>query len=385
VRKTIEFGRYEWEQQEIPVETFAVITGEDGKTMYRFTAPNACIFRLRAATTDALGRQARSAISIYAQNEGGRQRVWWDAYWYNLTCGFESEYQRLRVLADRESYRPSDTAEIFIPNPYDEPVQALITVERAGVLRYEVIRIEGDALTYSLPITDDYAPTVYVNVLLVRGVSAENPDPMFIRGDVRLKVEPVARRLKVELTPSAQIAAPGDTMTFGVRLTDSEGNPVQGEVGLALTDEAVLALRPPNSGTLENQFFGQQPLNVRTSTALRALLTVPANTSQTGCGGGGGGGPTPGGNIRDDFVYTPLWATVVTDANGEGSVSVVMPDNLTRWRLDARAVTMDTRVGQSEINVTSTLPLIVRPVVPRFFVAGDRLPLAAVVNNNTDA
>jgi len=46
-------------------------------------------------------------------------------------------------------------------------------------------------------------------------------------------------------------------------------------------------------------------------------------------------------------------------------------DNLTTWRMDARAVTVDTRVGQTSVDIISTKPLLVRPQTPRFFVAGD--------------
>jgi alpha-2-macroglobulin len=102
-------------------------------------------------------------------------------------------------------------------------------------------------------------------------------------------------------------------------------------------------------------------------------------------GGGGGGGGGMGFNVRDDFEYTPLWAPhVVTDENGRASVSVTLPDNLTTWRLDARAVDLNTHVGQTTNEIVSTLPLIVRPAAPRFFVVGDRVTLVAVINNNTD-
>ena len=76
--------------------------------------------------------------------------------------------------------------------------------------------------------------------------------------------------------------------------------------------------------------------------------------------------------VREDFQQTPLWAPhVVTDATGQASVSVTLPDNLTTWRRRAR-LTLDTRVGDAALDVVSTLPLLVRPVTPRFMVVGDR-------------
>ena len=68
--------------------------------------------------------------------------------------------------------------------------------------------------------------------------------------------------------------------------------------------------------------------------------------------------------------------------------SVTLPDNLTTWRLDTRAVTSGdnglTLVGQNTFDLLSTKPLLIRPVTPRFAVVNDVMTLAAIVNNNTD-
>ena len=77
--------------------------------------------------------------------------------------------------------------------------------------------------------------------------------------------------------------------------------------------------------------------------------------------------------VRSAFADTAFWAPEVeTDASGKATVSVTWPDNLTTWRMDARAVTQDTRVGQATLDLISTRLLLVRPQTPRFFVAGRR-------------
>ena len=53
-------------------------------------------------------------------------------------------------------------------------------------------------------------------------------------------------------------------------------------------------------------------------------------------------------------------------------------------RLDARAISQKTYVGDATLDIVSTKPLLVRPSTPRFFVVGDESELAVVVNNNTD-
>ena len=109
-----------------------------------------------------------------------------------------------------------------------------------------------------------------------------------------------------------------------------------------------------------------------------------------GAGGGSGGGKGEGDlgviEVRQDFPDTAFWeATAVTNADGEATVPVTLPDNLTTWRMDARAVTEDTRVGQTTNDLVSTRPLLVRPQTPRFFVAGDQATLGTAVHNNTES
>jgi len=57
---------------------------------------------------------------------------------------------------------------------------------------------------------------------------------------------------------------------------------------------------------------------------------------------------------------------------------------LTTWRMDARAATLETQVGQAMQDIVTSKPLLVRPQTPRFFVAGDEARLGALVQNNTD-
>jgi uncharacterized protein YfaS (alpha-2-macroglobulin family) len=379
------FGVYQWERQETAMGTFTVDTDANGRGQLQFAAPQAGTYGINATTSDDEKRITTSTTTLYVVSEGqetGQTRF--DTFDIYYSCGFTPEYYRLRLSTDKSIYLPGETAQIFIPNPFGAAATALITVERSGVMEQDVVVIEGDALTYELPLTMDTAPTAYFNITLMAAIDAENPNPRTLRGSATLHVQPIHKRLNVELSASAAQAAPGDEVQFTVRITDFEGNPVQGEVGLALTDEAVLALRPPNSGTLESAFYGSQGHWVNTYISVWALLAAPGNTSEGGCGGGGGGGGINAAHVRDNYIYTPLWEPhVVTNENGEATVTVTMPDNLTRWRLDARAVTADTRVGQAQMNIVSTLPLIVRPVAPRFFVMGDRAEIGAVINNQS--
>jgi uncharacterized protein YfaS (alpha-2-macroglobulin family) len=73
-----------------------------------------------------------------------------------------------------------------------------------------------------------------------------------------------------------------------------------------------------------------------------------------------------------------------TDADGHAAVQVILPDNLTRYRVMVVAVAGDNEFGKGESAITARLPLMVRPSPPRFLNFGDRFELPVVVQNQTD-
>jgi len=89
--------------------------------------------------------------------------------------------------------------------------------------------------------------------------------------------------------------------------------------------------------------------------------------------------------VRNDFRSTAFWKPdIVTNANGIATATFEYPEALTEWRATARVATVDSRFGMASSKTHTKLPLIVRLEGPRFFVAGDRAVVSAVMNNNTD-
>ena len=89
--------------------------------------------------------------------------------------------------------------------------------------------------------------------------------------------------------------------------------------------------------------------------------------------------------VRNDFRATAFWEpSILTDQEGKGHVEFEMPDTLTTWKLDARAVTRETKVGTGEASVGTRHPLLVRLQHPRFLVVGDQAVISTTVNNQTD-
>lgn len=97
--------------------------------------------------------------------------------------------------------------------------------------------------------------------------------------------------------------------------------------------------------------------------------------------------PAPGGIdvvVRSDFRSTAFWQPdIATGPDGVAIVKLKFPESLTTWRATARAVSAASQVGMGSEVARTSMPLLVRLEAPRFFVAGDRVTISAVVNNNT--
>ncbi len=365
---TAEFNQVRWEKESdefgfpiytpvyTPVSSSNLATGPDGRARLSFVPPNSGTFML-----DVSGSGTRTQIMVWVGGIGS-------AAWPEL------EDNKIQLTAGKESYIPGETASVFIPNPFATNSLALITVERGVVFKSEVITLIGSGSDYSLPITEADAPNVYVTATVL-GVGNE-----FRHGVLNIPVAADALELNVQVSPSPEQAGPREEVSFDVLVTDNAGQPVEGEFSLAVVDLAALALADPNSADIFTEFYSNQPLGIETSISLAAygdsLLEFPGGL------GGGGGADVP--FIREEFPDTAYWnPSLITNSEGRGQVTMTLPDSLTTWNIDVRGLTLDTKVGQAEMQLVSTKPLLIRPVTPRFLVSGDHALMAAVINNNT--
>lgn len=86
--------------------------------------------------------------------------------------------------------------------------------------------------------------------------------------------------------------------------------------------------------------------------------------------------------VRTEFKDAIYWnPNLRTNALGEATVRIKLPDNLTTWRTTAKVISKDTKVGQTLAKVTVTKKLLVRMETPRFMTVGDRMLIATNIHN----
>jgi len=364
-----------WEVEEIPVTTGEVTTDDDGKAQFVYTPPNGGTFKIIVTSRDSEGTEIRASTFSWVSSSS---YVSWR----------QENDDSVELVPEQTEYSVGDTAEILITSPYQGASEALISIERGGVISVEHVTMESNSLIYEFEILPEYAPNIYVSVFLVKAVDESNPIASYRMGMTRLLVDIDQKELNIDISADREQASPQETVQYTVEVTDYKGDPVVAEVGVGVTDLAALSLRPRNSGPLLETFYSPQSLSVRTSTSL--VFNGDEVTAELAEEKGGGGGIFDSGilNLRGEFIDTPYWnPTAVTNEDGIAVLDVRLPDNLTTWRLDARALTDGSDgvmlLGEETFDLLSTRPLIIRPVTPRFFIVDDTVLLSAVVNNNT--
>jgi len=266
--------------------------------------------------------------------------------------------------------------------------------------------------------------------------------PAYAGNSITIPVLLESRKLDLQITPAATQLMPGGKTRVTLTVTDYRKKPVaDAELSLVAVDEAVLALTgyrvpdpihsfyPSRAGGSFHRWLREHvlladPLKLKAQVDMAEQGKMAMAEAAPTAVGGAIPPPAPGAprlarsmdrakgkaegakdmpaeradeeesrnddggpvKVRSNFAALALFAPELrTDATGRVSVDLQLPDNLTRYRLMAVAVSGATHYGIGEGQVTARLPVQVRPSPPRFLNFGDQFELPVVVQNQTDA
>ncbi|MCB0208216.1 MAG: Ig-like domain-containing protein [Anaerolineae bacterium] len=429
------------------IDELTVTTDSQGEAIARFTPPQGGNYQIIAqdeATLDTAssGTESSDDQSLNLPISPIRSSIFvWVAGEDNVSWRRENN-DRITLISDKASYEPGETAEILIPSPFEGEHYALVTVERGRIIEQEVIKMTSTSQVYKLPITEKYAPNIYVSVVLVQGREGPTADDAprladYKVGILPIDVTPSAQLLNISLAASPEQAEPGSEVTYTLEVTDVDNQPIAAEFSLDLVDKAVLSLQPRQAEAIVEAYYGRRALGINTSSGLtisvnRLLLELaedlgleqddfaqappaeepamemaeeegiampaaapePTNLARSEAmvadeamdSAAENKAAVPAGvEVREEFSDTAFWEPIiVTDESGQAEVTLTLPDNLTTWVMRGVGVTNNTEVGEATTELVSTMPLLIRPVAPRFFVVDDKAQLAANITNNTD-
>lgn len=342
------------------------------------TPPKAGSYRVRATIKDTQGHSEHAVLPTWVTGAG----------WIT----WSSDNQGVTLVPDKTSYHVGDTAHVLVQNPYPG-AQALVTIERYGVLWKEVVTLQGSAPVIDVPIGAECFPGAYLSVAIFspRKAPPADPDlgkPQVAMGYLPLKIVGRGSSLKIAVTPAKAQYKPRQTVNVNVTVTTKNDQPAgKTRLVVAVVDQGVLDLLKGGAGYYDPRktFYAPPsgPDMVNYSLANQLLTRLQPKVGK-GENPGGGGGESVGPNVRSNFQSAAYWTTtLVTDATGHAHFAFKLPDNLTRWRIFVIAMRPGAAMGLGDGSVRVNLPLQIQPALPNQVRVGDHFGAAFNVTNRT--
>ncbi|MBD3161497.1 MAG: hypothetical protein GF328_05275, partial [Candidatus Latescibacteria bacterium] len=340
---------------------------------FRWIPPEPGLYSFHVEGTDADGRTTRARDRIRVSGRGPAQ-------WRRNDSGW------LALEPERDAYEPGDTASFILPAPA-VPTEGLLLVLDEGIRSVRRLpRIQGTP-RIRIPLDGIAPPGAWAETMLIGPGIVPQGEPVLHRlpyhgwGRLRLPITTDPWRVSVEVTPGADVYAPGEEVSARILLRDGAGRPVSGTVTIAVVDDAIFELIDAPDPDPLRVFFPYRGPGIRSAELRRHLqLPVALEKGEESPGGGDAIASSPG--IRRRFVATAHWEPFVpVGPSGEATIRFRLADDLTRYRIRALATAGADRFGYGDARFDVRKPIQVDWGAPRFVREEDRIEIAAIVRS----
>lgn len=354
-------------------------TSTDDALTCTFTPTKSGGYRITAKIKDTKGNDHSTALQTYAT---GNDYVVWD----------DESDSSLTIVPQSTDYKVGDTARYLVKNPYPG-AQALVTIERYGVIEHFVQKLEGSTPIIEFKIKPDYLPGFYLSVV-VMSPRVEKPlgegqvdlgKPTFRMGYITVPVKDPYKEMVITAKTDKDVYKPRDKVTLTLHAeprTKDTKEPI--ELTVAVLDESVFDLIAGGKSYFDpyEGFYKLESLDLRNYSLLTRLVGRQKFEKKGANPGGDGGNDL---SMRSLFKFISYWnGQLATDKDGNATVSFEAPDNLTGWRVLAIATTPSDRFGLGDGNFKVNRPTEIRPVMPNQLMEGDTFNAGFSVMNRTD-
>ena len=227
----------EWVDNELDQASCEIAAAEEPLPC-ELSTKQAGLYRVRATVTDEFDRKNQTEVDVYVYGSADKDR--------------DLKSESVTLVADKKEYAQGDTAELLVMSPV-APAEALLTVERAGVVRERRYRIEKSTETISVKLDGDFQPGVTVSLHVVGSAVREDGQnradpslprrPAFGEGHVALSIPPKDRAITVKVKPRQDRVDPGAQVVADVTFLKANGEPLpEARAAIAVVDESILAL-----------------------------------------------------------------------------------------------------------------------------------------------
>ena len=289
----------------------------------------------------------------------------------------------------KKKYEPGETAKFQVRMPFRNAT-ALITVEREGIMETFIRKISGKNSVIEIPIKNNYAPNVFVSVLVVRGrVAGIQPTaivdlgkPAYKLGIAEIKVGWRSHELKVNVSSDKSVYKIREKAHVKIKVKKASGGhiPKGSEVVIAAVDEGLLELMPNQSWKLLDAMMGRRGIEVKPQ-QLKCRLSGKTLWSK-----GAAVRRRRGRHItRELFDTLLLWkGRVLLNEKGEASVEIPLNDSLTSFRIVVVANGGSGLFGTGQTSIRTTQDLLLLSGIPPLVREGDKFKAGFTIRNTSN-
>ena len=363
-----------FDQKDLVEETRQITLNQQGEARVAFPVEWGS-YRIEAIAPDS---DLRSSI-----------RFWAGYSWQDNTDGTGAvRPDQVKLKLDKANYQPGERAMVQIEAPAAGKGYLLVESSN-GPLWWQTIDVPAEGTTMAVPIDKAWhRHDLYFSALVIRpGDKAQGITPKRAVGILHLPMQDEARRLNLTLS-SPQKIRPNQNLTVKVKASSAGGElPKQIKVLLSAVDSGVLSITDYKTPDPWTAFFGRKRYNADQYDVYGQLIEGQGRLAALRFGGDGDEGDplTRGGQppVNHVNILATQLQPVTLDANGEGTLTLPIPEFNGEMRLMAQAWS-DDRFGQSESKVIVAAPLITQMATPRFLAGGDSSRLALDITNLTE-
>ncbi len=349
------------------VDSYDAETDENGRASFSVKLPDSGHYAL-IIEADGPGRTGTdSTVTMWAS---GKQD------------SIAEPFKNLVLKPGKDIYRPGETAEVLVMSPAADG-HVFLTVEGTSLFRQETVQLKGNTFKYKIKIDEDMSP----NFVLAAG---QFRDGALYRSEIKIVAPPRDRFLNVAVQPEKPAYRPGETAKLTVKTLDQDGKGRSAEVSVSVVDAAIYQLAADRTPDLIQFFYHPRRNNILTSFSNSFRFFGYAEDKRLKLALSRGGQPTLTA-IKDDsfesrrnFKDLAFWnARVTTNGDGVGEVSFQLPDNLTEWKVTARAITPDTSIGETTAAFIARKDLMLEAGVPAYMLRDTEQTVVATLSNLT--
>ncbi|APC16057.1 hypothetical protein BLL42_10070 [Pseudomonas frederiksbergensis] len=289
---------------------------------------------------------------------------------------------QVKLALDKPAFGDDDSANVTVTPP--AAGKGYLLVESAdGPLWWQEIDVPAEGKSFAVKLDPKWARhDLYISALVIRpGERKANVTPKRAVGVLHLPLDRTQRKLGLSLTAPEKMR-PKQPLTVKIQAKNADGSvPKQVHVLLAAVDVGILNITEYPTPDPYANLFGRKAYSADQLDVYGQL--IEAGQGRLASLAFGGDAALAKGGKRPDTSVTIVAlqsAPVTLNEQGEGEVSVNIPDFNGELRLMAQAWT-DDRYGMAEGKTVIAAPLIAELSAPRFLAGGDQTTLALDLSN----